>query len=113
MNKVNTLISDRIQNAANECDSFRARVEHLESQLKAAKGDRTHIHDELRKLNDEAKNQSDVLRELEKRLEGQADELRADLKSHERATIGTIGRVLSHLPEKGEAPHHDGRNQRR
>ena len=38
------------------------------------------------------------MRELEKRLEEHADELRADLKSHERATIGL---VLNHLPEKG------------
>ena len=50
------------------------------------------------------------MRELEKRLEGQADELRADLKSHERTTIGL---VLNHLPEKEEAPHRDGRNRRR
>ena len=69
VNKLNTLISDRLQNAADECDSFRARFEHLESQLKTAMGDRTYIHDELRKLNDEAKNQSDGMRELEKRLE--------------------------------------------
>ena len=67
--------------------------------MKAAMGDRTHIHDELGKLNDEAKNQSDGMRELEKRLEEHADERRADLKSHERATIGL---VLNHLPEKGE-----------
>ena len=72
VNKLNTLISDRLQSAANECDFFRARFEHLESQLKTALGDRTTIHDELGKLNDEAKNQSDGLRELEKRLEGQA-----------------------------------------
>ena len=49
-NKLNTLISDRLQDAADECDSFRARFEHLESQLKTAMGDRTHIYDELRKL---------------------------------------------------------------
>ena len=113
VNKLNTLISDRLQNAANECNSLRARFEHLESKLKTAMGDRTHIHDELRKLNDEAKNQSDGLRNLEKRLEGQADELRADVRSHVRATIGTIGRMLNHLPEKGEEPHRDGRNRRK
>ncbi len=56
--KLNTLISDRLQKAVGECDSFRARVEHLESQRKAAMGDRTHIHDELRKLNDEVKNRA-------------------------------------------------------
>ena len=39
-----------LKKAAGECDSIRARVEHLESQLIAAMGDRTHIHDELRKL---------------------------------------------------------------
>ena len=71
VNKLNTLISDCLQNAADECDSFRARLEHLESKLKAEMGDRTRIHDELRKLNDEAKNQNDGMRELEKRLEGQ------------------------------------------
>ena len=112
VSNLNTLISDRLQNAADDCDSFRARLEHLESRLNTAMGDTgwTHIYDELQKLNDVAKNQSDGLRELEKRLEGQADELRADLKSHERATIGL---VLNHLPEKGEAPHRDGRNRRR
>ena len=56
LNKLNTLISDRLQNAADECDSFRVRFEHLESQLKTAMGDRTHIHDELQEINDEAKN---------------------------------------------------------
>ena len=100
VNKLNTLIKDRLQNAADERDSFRARFEYLESQLKAAMGDTTHIHDELRKLNDEAKNQSDGMRELEKRQEEHADELR-DLKCHEKVTIGL---VLNHMPEKGEAP---------
>ena len=90
VNKLNTMISDRRENAADECDSFRARFEHHESQLKTATGDRTRIHDELRKLTDEAKNQGDGMRELEKRLEGQADERRADLKRHELATVGTI-----------------------
>ena len=59
VNKLNTMISDPLQNAANECDSFGTRFEHLESQLKTAMGNRAHIYDELRKLNDEAKNQSD------------------------------------------------------
>ena len=113
VNKLNTLISDRLQNAADERDAFRARFEHHESQLRTAVGDRTRSHDELRKLNDEVKNQSDGMRELEKRQEEQADELRADLKCHERAAIGTIGRVLNHMPEKGEAPRRDGRNRRR
>ena len=36
VNKLNTLISDRLQKAAGECDSFRARVEQFESQLKTA-----------------------------------------------------------------------------
>ena len=101
VNKLDTLVSNRLLNTANECDSLRARFGHLESQLKTAMGDRTHIHDELWKLNDEAKNQSDGMRELEKRFEGQA------------ASRATIGLVLSHLPEKGEAPHGDGRHRRR
>ena len=101
VNKLNTLISDRLQNAGDECDSFRARFEHLESQLKTAMGDRTHIYGELRKLNEEAKNQSDGMRELEKKLEEQADELRADLKCHEKVTIGL---VLKHLPKKERHP---------
>ena len=99
VNKLNTLISDRLQNAADERDSSRARFEHLESQLKTAMGNRAHIYDELRKLNDEAKNQSDGMRELENELEEQADELRADLKCHAKVTIGL---VLKHMPEKGE-----------
>ena len=70
VSKLNTLTSHRLQNAADDCDSFRARLEHHESQPKTAMGDRTRIHDELRKLNDEAKNQSGGLRELEKRLRG-------------------------------------------
>ena len=112
VNKLDALISGSLQNAAGECNSFRARFEHLESRLNAAMGDTgwTHICDELRKLQDEAKSQSDGMRELEKRLERQADELRADLKSHEQVTIGL---VLNHLPEKDEAPHRDGRNRRR
>ena len=112
VNKLDALISGSLQNAAGECNSFRARFEHLESQLNAAMGDTgwTHICDELRKLQDEAKSQSDGMRELEKRLERQADELRADLKSHEQVTIGL---VLNHLPEKDEAPHRNGRNRRR
>ena len=93
VNKLDTLISDR-----------------LESQLKSAMGDRTHIYDELRKLNDEAKNQSDGMRELEKKLEEQADELRADLKCREKVTIGL---VLKHVPEKGEAPTVKAENRRR
>ena len=39
VNKLNTLIS--LQSAADERDSFRARFEHRESQLKTALGDRT------------------------------------------------------------------------
>ena len=110
VSKLNTLTSHRLQNAADDCDSFRARLEHHESQPKTAMGDRTRIHDELRKLNDEAKNQSGLFAGAGEETEGQVDELRADLKSHERATIGL---VLNHLPEKGEAPHRDGRNRRR
>ena len=70
VNKLEALISDRLQKAAGDCDSFRARVEHLESQLKSAMGDRTHIHHELTKLNDEVKSQSDRMRKLEKRFVG-------------------------------------------
>ena len=33
VSKLNTLMSDRLQNAADESDSFRARLEHLESRL--------------------------------------------------------------------------------
>ena len=112
VNKLDALISDRLQNAADRCDSFRARFEHLKSRLNTAMADTgwTHTQDELRKLKEDTKRQSDGLRELEKRLEGQADELRADLKSHEQVTIGL---VLNHLPEKVEALHRDGRNRRR
>ena len=53
---------------------------------------------------------ADGMRELENELEEQADELRADLKCHAKVTIVL---VLNHLPEKGEAPHRDGRNRRR
>ena len=86
VNKLDALISDRLQNAADECNSFHARFEHLESRLNAAMGHTgwTHIHDELRKIKEDTKSQSDGTRELEKKLEGQADELRADLKSHEQ-----------------------------
>ena len=56
VNKLNTLISDRLQNAAHEYDSVRACFEHLESQLRTAVGDTTRIRDELWTLNDEAKN---------------------------------------------------------
>ena len=51
VNKLHALISDRLQNAADECNSFRARFEHLESRLNTAMGDTgwTHIYDELRK----------------------------------------------------------------
>ena len=39
VDKLSALISDRLQKAAGDCDSFRARVEHLESHLKAVMGD--------------------------------------------------------------------------
>ena len=74
VNKLDPLISDSLQNAADGCDSFRARFEHLES----------------RTLQEDTKIQSDGMWELEKKLEEQADELRADLKSHEQVTIGLV-----------------------
>ena len=103
---MDALISDRLQNAADGCDSFRGCFEHLESRLTTAMGDTswTHIYDELQKIIEDTKSQNDGMRELEKKLEGQADELRADLKSHEQVTIGL---VLNNLPGKEEAPHRD------
>ena len=94
VNMLDALISDRLQNAADGCDSFRARFEHLESRLDTAMGDTgwTHINDELRKLKEDTKSQSDGMRELEKKLEGQADELRADLKSHDRTGAEPLAR---------------------
>ena len=82
-----------------DCNSLRARFEHLESQLNAAMGDTgwTHIYDELLKLHDDDESQRDGMRELVKQMmiiERQADELRADLISYEQV-------------------HCDGRNRRR
>ena len=103
VNKLEALISDRLQHATDGCDSFRARFEHLESRLNTVMEDTgcTHVYDELQKLKVDTKSQSDGMRELEKKLEEQADELRAYLKSHEQVPIGL---VLNHLPEKEEAP---------
>ena len=98
VNKLDTLISDRLQNSNQRMRLPSVLVSNtLESRLKAAMGGWTRICDELRKLKEDTKSQSDGMRELEKILEEQADELRADLKSHDRATIGL---VLNHLPEK-------------
>ena len=39
VNKLDALISDRLRNAADGCDTFRARLDHLESRLNTAMGD--------------------------------------------------------------------------